>query len=341
MDKKSLINQEVVNMKGEHGLITDVDDEGHIHVSFDDREASFLADAFEKGYLSFASASVNRKVKVDNINDFIKETDMKIQDAMTELYQLTGLNAVKSQINDLVAHTKISLLRSAFDLKVAETSNHMVFVGNPGTGKTTVARIIAKIFKAMGLLTRGHLVEVDRSQLVAAYQGQTAMKTKKVLESALGGVLLIDEAYSLHHSDQDEYGVEAIDIITKFMEDHRSNLIIIVAGYKSEMKDFIATNPGLASRFKTVINFEDYDSEELYEILDKLFLINDYRLNEEAKLAVHEYLNDHNVNYDNARGMRNIFEKTIVRQARRLNTKEGIEKSDLVTIVKTDLVLEG
>ena len=174
---------------------------------------------------------------------------------------------------------------------------------------------------------------------MAAYQGQTSIKTKEVLDKALGGVLFIDEAYSLYRNDDDDFGLEALDTITKYMEDHRDNLIIIVAGYDKEMLDFINANPGLKSRFKTFIEFDDYSGDELFEIFNEFFLANDYELNDEAQHNACVFFKDETVCSSNGRDVRNMFEQTIIKQAKRLNGMPNISKSDLVSIYPTDLCL--
>ena len=200
----------------------------------------------------------------------IKDDDIQIDEALLEsamhkLDQMVGLTSVKEDIKNLVQMQKLNIERKSRGMKTAQISNHLVFTGNPGTGKTTVARIIADVYKALNLVEHGQLVETDRSGLVGQYQGQTEIKTKQVLSEADGGVLFIDEAYSLAVGDND-YGQRAIEIILKEMEDNRNNLIVIVAGYTNEMERFLNSNPGLSSRFGRTINFDNYNQNEMYVI---------------------------------------------------------------------------
>lgn len=330
------IGQEVINKRGEIGIITKIDD--NITVSFNERVCEYCDNAFSEGFLEFNDSSLKFDMQLEKCYHDLKCFDEKIKEPLEELNSLIGLDNIKSQIHELICETKISSIRRSIGLKDPNTTKHMVFMGGPGTGKTTVARIVAKIFNALGVLSSGHVVEVDRSQLIAAYQGQTVLKTTKVLKSALGGVLFIDEAYTICRNDHDDYGYEALDTITKFMEDHRDDLVVIAAGYSKEMIDFISANPGLASRFKTLIYFDDYKGEELFDIFNSFFLANDYRLTEEAKETAQAYFRDKTC-HSNARDARNMFEKTIVKQAKRLDKKKALTKDDLITIVKDDLFL--
>src|SRR5207342_1352881 len=198
-----------------------------------------------------------------------------LAELLAELDELIGLTAVKAEIHRQVAVLRVETLRSKAGLKSPTITRHLVFDGNPGTGKTTVARLVGGIYRALGLLSKGQLVEVDRSELVAGYLGQTAVKTAEVVSSAIGGVLFIDEAYSL---TGDQYGEEAVDTLVKEMEDHRDDLVVIVAGYPAPMEVFVAANPGLASRFRTTITFDDYTDDELVQILTRLTAAADYTL---------------------------------------------------------------
>lgn len=265
-----------------------------------------------------------------------------LEEAMAELNSLIGLEAVKKDVDSLVNLVKVRTLRKERGLKCPDMSLHLVFSGNPGTGKTTVARIIGKIFNALGLLSKGHLVEVDRSGLVAGYVGQTAIKTQEVIQKALGGVLFIDEAYTLAPENADkDFGQEAIDTILKAMEDHRDDFVVIVAGYASLMPRFIDSNPGLKSRFNKYLFFEDYNGQQLYEIFLSRVKSNDYRLDDQAAQAIQEHLEelyeDRDENFGNARDVRNLFERIVANQANRVAALSAPTDEDLLTITTADL----
>lgn len=280
-------------------------------------------------------------VQKQNI-DCSKQSDDadELENLLLELDSLVGLTSVKKEVRETINFIKVNNIRKERGLKIVPISNHMVFTGNPGTGKTTVARLIAKIYKAMGVLSKGQLIETDRSGLVAGYVGQTAEKTTAVVESALGGVLFIDEAYSLsQNNDSNDYGKEAIDRLVKLMEDNRDDLIVIVAGYTQEMKKFININPGLASRFNKYIMFHDYSANEMLEILERLCSENGYVLSMEAKNVAKEIFteNEHNKEFGNARGVRNIFDKALINQASRIVGMDSVDKENLIQIEEIDL----
>ena len=268
------------------------------------------------------------------------EADGKYPDVMKELDELVGLENVKSEIRSIVNFAKIQAVRKKGGLKVFPISYHLVFIGNPGTGKTTVARIVAKIYKQLGLLSKGHLVEVDRSGLVAGYVGQTAIKTQGVISKAMGGVLFIDEAYMLS-SERDVFGQEAIDTLLKAMEDHRDDLIVIVAGYESLMLKFIESNPGLKSRFNRYIHFDDYSPEQLFDILAGMCSKNQYVLSEEAQKLARAHFERvyaaRSESFGNARAVRNCFEKMITNQANRVAEYKEATIRQIQTIEREDL----
>ncbi len=249
---------------------------------------------------------------------------------MEELENLVGLNSVKEAVRNLVNFLKVQKARRDQGLSVLPVSHHMVFTGNPGTGKTTVGRILASIYKDVGLLSKGHLIETDRSGLVVGYVGQTATRTREVVESALGGVLFIDEAYTLAGKDND-FGQEAIDTLMKFMEDHRDNLVVIVAGYADRMKTFIDSNPGLRSRFTEYLDFPDYADNELELIFRRLCEKHQYTLGEGASDALKQILHgiERGEGFGNGRFVRNLFEDAIRAQANRI---AGLKAADLLTL---------
>lgn len=261
--------------------------------------------------------------------------------AMERLNSLIGLSPVKQQFKTLLNVIQVNKAREDNGLKVSKMSYHCVFTGNPGTGKTTVARLVAQAYKELGILKKGHLVETDRSGLVAEYVGQTAPKTNAIIDSALDGILFIDEAYTLVGGLND-FGPEAIATLLKRMEDDRDRLIVILAGYTKEMKSFIDSNPGLQSRFTRYIEFPDYTQEELYKIfisnLDKY----EYHLTEEADLTlkgiISRAIRKGDRNFGNGRFIRNLFEKAIESQSNRLSIKKDLSKEELISITDEDLL---
>lgn len=259
-----------------------------------------------------------------------------------ELDGLVGLTFVKNKVNDLIAFQKIQQLRKAQGLASSKSTMHMAFTGNPGTGKTTVARIVGRMYKSLGLLSKGQFIEVSRTDLIAGYQGQTALKVKKVIERAKGGVLFVDEAYSITENEHsDSYGRECLTELTKALEDYRNDLVVIVAGYTEPMKKFFESNPGLKSRFNTFIEFPDYTAFELMEILYNMCLKNDYMLTPTAKeklqdilIAKVAYKNDE---FANGRLVRNIYDDIIMNQARRLINVDNPTKGELMQILDEDV----
>ena len=260
---------------------------------------------------------------------------------MAQLEELVGLEDVKKDIKNLVNLMKVRKLREQNDLPVPPMSLHMVFMGNPGTGKTTVARIVSGLYAAIGVLEKGQLVEVDRSGLVAGYVGQTALKTQEAIKRALGGVLFIDEAYSLSSGGENDFGREAIETILKAMEDHRKELIVIVAGYTGPMEKFLSSNPGLESRFNKYFFFPDYNGEQLMAIFRSQCKKNGYTLTEESEKAAvalfTELYENRSDNFGNGRDVRNCFEDMVVRQSNRVAQLENPTKEDLMAVLPEDL----
>ncbi|MCY7300457.1 MAG: AAA family ATPase, partial [Ilumatobacteraceae bacterium] len=241
-------------------------------------------------------------------------------DLLAELDQLVGLANVKAEVRRLSSLLQVQQLRAERGMPTIETSHHLVFTGNPGTGKTTVARLLSQIFHAVGVVTEGHLVETDRSKLVAGFVGQTALKTQTALESALGGMLLVDEAYALARGGENDFGLEAIDTLVKFMEDHRDDIAIVAAGYPAEMTDFINSNPGLKSRFTRTISFPDYTEDELVDIFLQLGEKNQYHLSDDALRRVRHFIaaEPRTRGFVNAPYLPNLFETADAHQAVRL-----------------------
>ncbi|MEM7181452.1 MAG: AAA family ATPase [Spirochaetota bacterium] len=280
-------------------------------------------------------------LKGSNIKETAVEEEIDLDTELEKLNKLIGLETVKSEISNLVNILKVEKLRKDKDLPVPERSLHMVFSGNPGTGKTTIARMVSRIFKALGILEKGHLVETDRSGLVAGFVGQTAMKTTEICEKARGGVLFIDEAYALADGGDNDFGKEAINTLLKFMEDNRENFITIVAGYTQNMRDFIDENPGLQSRFNHYIRFPDYEPEELLKIFSIFTKKSKLKVTEKAEeklLAIFQsHYDKRDDKFGNGRFARNLFEKVYGNQANRLVTVTDIDEETLCTLTEDDI----
>jgi AAA+ superfamily predicted ATPase len=273
-----------------------------------------------------------------------QEKAEKLEELLDRLHGLVGLGSVKHQVDSLVNLIRVQEMRKGQGMKSTDVSKHMVFMGNPGTGKTTVARMLAEIYKYLGVLRKGQLVEVDRSGLVRGYVGQTATRVQEVVEEALGGILFIDEAYALTvNKGEGDFGQEAVDTLLKAMEDHRNDLIVIVAGYTDLMDTFLESNPGLRSRFSNFIQFDDYTAEELMQILKKNLADQDYRMSpaaeEKAMRMLSARVANKPANFANARDVRNFMEHAICNQASRIVQLETAkeDKTLLGTIEPEDL----
>ena len=283
-------------------------------------------------------------LELDDLGIGEKVADVRaptIEEVLAELDGLVGMKSVKDEVRRLVATCRANKLREAQGIESATMSYNFVFTGNPGTGKTTVARILAKAFRALGILERGHLVETDRSGLVAAYSGQTALKTQKLIDSAVGGILFIDEAYQLNQGQNDTYGSEAVATLLKRMEDERGRMVVVIAGYKDEMKRFFELNSGLESRFGREIFFPDFTTKELATIFRQTAAKNRYVLSPDVEKWIEPYIGvmtkDRGKNFGNGRWVRNLFEKTVERQSMRVVELEEPSAEELVTIRMKDV----
>ena len=283
--------------------------------------------------------------KVDELFQGLKEesANVSIDELLNQLNGLVGLKNVKEQVCDLIDYNRIQQLRVKNGLKKSNKTLHMAVSGNPGTAKTTVARIVGRMYKAIGLLSKGHFIEASRTDLIAEYQGQTAIKVKRLINRAKGGVLFIDEAYSItENANSDSYGRESLTELTKALEDYRDDLVVIVAGYTNLMEEFFESNPGLKSRFNTFISFSDYSLDELVQIFNYTCNQNDYVAEEQAIEKVRDLLqtklNEKDNHFANGRLVRNLFDDITLNQSKRLSKlTRNISKESLMLITKEDI----
>lgn len=295
---------------------------------------------FNNTLISDGDEDTQQKAQLASCSEPIPKKQ-NLQSLLEELHRLTGLGAVKAEVASLVNLLRIRKLREEKGIKSPPMSFHLVFTGNPGTGKTTVARLIAEIYRELGLISKGHLTEVDRSGLVAGYVGQTAIKVSEVCQRALGGVLFIDEAYSLTGGVNEDYGHEAVDTLLKFMEDNRANFVVIVAGYPDRMEAFLESNPGLRSRFNRFIGFPDYQIDELVEIFREMASAHGYDSDEpffnRLRGGLGSMTQSAKANFANGRLVRNVFEQAVEAHSNRLANLPNPTEEELVTFIVSDL----
>ena len=314
----------------------DLDDEDEEDDENDEEEENDEDEENENGYI----CEKNDCEENENSDD-----ELDLEELLSDLDKLTGLPEVKAEVKSLINLVRVQQLRRERGFPTPALSLHLVFTGAPGTGKTTVARLVSKIYRTIGLLSRGHLVEVDRSGLVAGYIGHTALKVQKIVQKAQGGVLFIDEAHTLIEGSENDFGKEAIDTLLKAMEDYRDRFIVIVAGYPEQMKEFLQSNPGLQSRFNKRIFFQNYTVEEMIEILRGLCADYGCSLTESAKSVagriIAEMMQVDAAGFGNGRGVRNLFEQAISMQANRLSMLSYPTDYELCTFIDSDFLDTG
>lgn len=273
-----------------------------------------------------------------------KEAPRTEREIFARLDALVGLDSVKEVLHEVYAFREIQKHRRRLALAAEPMVFHMIFSGNPGTGKTTVARILGRILKDIGVIESGHLVEAERADLVGEYIGHTAQKTREKVQKAFGGVLFIDEAYSLARGGEKDFGKESIDVLVKAMEDHKNDFVLVLAGYPSEMKAFLRANPGLSSRFPTQLTFDDYTEEELLAIAERFCNTRQYRLSPRAKIRLAQLVMSQRCGresvFGNARAVRNLVEKAIRHQAMRLVGRENLLRQELMLLEECDFAVD-
>ncbi|MDI3279954.1 MAG: AAA family ATPase [Bacillota bacterium] len=307
-------------------------------------DSSAILAQVEAGSLSAAQALAALRSCAEGAENEAEARQARVKAVLEELDALVGLREVKHLVREIAALIEVQRWRAKEGLVSEPVGLHMIFRGNPGTGKTSVARILGRLFKEMGVLPKGHLVEVERADLVGEYIGHTAQKTREQIRRALGGILFVDEAYSLARGGEKDFGKEAIDTLVKAMEDHRNELVLILAGYTSEMERFLRVNPGLLSRFPIHLDFPDYTIAELMQIAELMVRRRQYRLEPEARVKLQELLWEvfrrRDQSFGNARLVRNIIERAIRLQALRLVKRGGaVDRQELMALRAEDLRL--
>lgn len=301
-----------------------------------------------KGQIHVVLNQQNDNLKKGNDSFFLREEEREkhypLEEIEKQMDALVGMDELKTIIKEIYASLYISKCREQEGLKANRQALHMMFKGNPGTGKTTVARLLGKLFYEMNVLSKGHLVEVERADVVGEYIGHTANKTRDLVKKAMGGILFIDEAYSLARGGEKDFGKEAIDTLVKCMEDKQHDFMLILAGYPDEMDHFLSVNPGLPSRFPIVISFPDFKATELIEISKKMITEREYSLTNAAQRKIHQHLqlvrNRNRTTFSNGRYVRNMLEKAIRRQSVRLLREGGHGRDRLMILEERDFQLE-